>query len=377
MSHMADQLMLRKHIVRQQQQLTRAVANEIPTDMKGCASISMNETPTFDHPIQSTLAMPVLMAPTLRTFNGRSNENDPAILTGEPVFLSMTTEDIQEINRCLLEDDSSMISGIPLCNIFKTLTIANHLELPDIQKKIKAWAGTRFFITKYPKTDIEVLLTIGSAQKVIWADDDISLDPTNISQKLVMVIPDKAQVKITTLTMSNESGECDRTDDPAWIQDGLRQQLLLLHHEAAKHTKPTSMLINLRNQVWWPGMPEQCKKHYLTCSICMPLAKRESYPGIKIIHGERFSNSILDLKILPKDIANRTGCPCILTCVDDASSFTVSPPPLSWENSHLFWVTIEPHSLRGANMGRWHAHCEIIFKNFFFGVWFQKVSICG
>ena len=68
----------------------------------------------------------------------------------KPVFLKMTTDDIAEVARATTADET-LISSVPISQLYTVMTGATGVKvLPDTMKKIKAWAGIRFFLVTPP-----------------------------------------------------------------------------------------------------------------------------------------------------------------------------------------------------------------------------------
>ena len=209
-----------------------------------------------------------------------------------------------------MKEDNTLISGVPLSLMFDVLTgdsAAKDKALPDVMKKIKAWAGKRFFIVTPPATSMPLLYTLGSTQVMHWIGDDVCC------KRLVMVIPKFAAVTTTSLQPAVAEAKVDGLE---WASDDLRHQLLLMHHECQLHAKPSAMLRQLEERAWWPSIWVDINKHFDACSVCTPLTAITRRPGMSIIMSQRFHTVVVDHWIIPADIQAACGVTAILTMAD-------------------------------------------------------------
>lgn len=345
MSHMSDLIEERRYCQQREQQLRNdpgileryelSVANHVeanathsPNDEDDTYVCTQVTTAVSSHEKQTSPMMFVMPSLTLPTAHTIKPEDPPDLrrLVYDPVILDMSPAEAAEIVRAGKADAETTVHGVPLSLMYKYYTEGKKAEglpagLTEDKKRMNAWAGVRFFVHPHPGTTHDMLFTLAQTTRYPYSDGLVSCNVK--SNKLVPVIPKYAAVKTTMLVSGDGSA---KMSSALWASNDMRKQCLLMAHECCGHQKPNAMYKTLQMMVWWPTMKADCDKHYLVCAVCEPLQKRQDHPGLSVACAQRWRVIVVDLKIMPFEIGERTGVPAILTTVDMATSFTVYSP---------------------------------------------------
>ena len=100
------------------------------------------------------------------------------------------------MHRAYLNDDTEYLS-VPIKLIYRNIALNDTSDIPrDVVKKAEAWRDAMFFAETLQDTTFLILHTPAAMQLLLWPDSPD--DDTDLSEMLVTVIPDMAQVRITT-----------------------------------------------------------------------------------------------------------------------------------------------------------------------------------
>ena len=235
--------------------------------------------------------------------------------------LQLTPDDVQEIHRAYLDDDSEY-SSVQMKLIYRIIALNDTTDIPsDVIKKVEAWRDTMFFVHTLPNTEHPILYTPASLQILMWPDT--GADNTDLTKMLVTVIPDLARVKITSTESIVDDSLMEKGHH---MNHDLRMDVLMLSHNCAQHPSLAQTIRNVAATAWFPGIKSYVADYYNSCTICLPKRDAHRSVGISIMAARRFKVIQIDHKILDGDIAKATGIPAILTIICMATRMAIYIP---------------------------------------------------
>ena len=110
---------------------------------------------------------------------------------------------------------------------------------------------------------MSVLYTPHSYTRQVVSEVDDNEMPT-----LVLVLPDKVKVRVSTITLRDRSFE--GADGHKWSEWYLREDLQWIIHTApTSHTPLLESIQMLKRTVWFPGMEEAMRRHIDACAMSL------------------------------------------------------------------------------------------------------------
>ena len=186
-----------------------------------------------------------------------------------------------------------------------------------VVKKARACQAKRFWVLTPPDTSTPLLYTQASFQVVKGDEIKLNDDIAPLTHTLVLVVPPTAAVRLS----STESiCEIDNSDELHYMHEYLWEDLLWQTHDAlTPHPSIAATYRNMQRIAYRPGLIKLIRNYIDACPVC--LAKRKGKPtvGAGIVANQRFWFVMADHKVLDADIAEVTGIPAILVCMDMAT----------------------------------------------------------
>ena len=211
--------------------------------------------------------------------------------------------------------DSSTFNGVSISDLYRAVTNVDSKSVPStVTTKISPWIGTIFFSAIPPGSNVPMLYTPASHQRLSPGNHEIpEIDRT---KHLVMVCPMSAAVQITDLqTITVDSAISERSTTPLssdilqttpigtdYMEHDLLKDVVLFCHNVNNHPSVTHTILLVQDLIWFPKLVEYVTYHVYNCSFCIP--KRQAFVGVgtSILAAARLSVLYLDHKVLDKDI---------------------------------------------------------------------------
>ena len=144
----------------------------------------------------------------------------------------LNAKDVIEMHRAYLSDDTEYLPvPMKLIYMYRIIALNDASDIPsDVVKKVEAWRDTMFFAETLQDTEFPILYTPADMQLLLWPDSPE--DDTDLSKMLVTVIPDMAQVRITTPEAIVAEGEMEKDH---YMNHDLKMDVLTMAHNCAHH----------------------------------------------------------------------------------------------------------------------------------------------
>ena len=209
-------------------------------------------------------------------------------------------------------DLASTYAGIRIKDIYDQLQSGTPHHNTKHAATIKAWSNKMFFLVDVGVPGMPALYTPSSQARLVHGDS-----PTDATKLLVPVIPDLAQVRLSTRSLSSTPFD---ESAPACSRVFLRDDVLwLIHYRPTPHTGKVDTIKLAMRQAWWPGIEHDAELAFQYCPVCSQSRAVERSVGVGIKSHSRFTWLIIDDKILPAAIQAVTSYVSILGMVDPAS----------------------------------------------------------
>jgi len=217
--------------------------------------------------------------------------------------------------------DTSMFNGVSISDIYRVVTQIDSKVVPQLTvQKISPWIGTIFFAATPPGSNLPLLYTQASHQRLSPGNHEIpAIDRT---KHLVMVCPKSASVQITNLeTIVDPADSSSPVRDASsndiiqhtpigthYMDHDLIKDIVLLCHNVNNHPSLALTILLVEDLIWFPKLIEYVTDHVHTCPLCIP--KRTAFVGVgtSILAAVRLSVLYLDHKVLDNDI-KQAGAP--------------------------------------------------------------------
>ena len=113
---------------------------------------------------------------------------------------------------------------------------------------------------------------------------------------LVPYVPREAKVQ---LVEHEHIHEYDKTQEE-WMreQHEMRSQIIMMYHDNEGHPKEGHTRVNVRSAAYWPEIKAGVKKHYESCSQCLPERKIREQVGHGILSLRRLMSIQIDHYVL-------------------------------------------------------------------------------
>jgi hypothetical protein len=225
--------------------------------------------------------------------------------------LPLDEDSIARIAASYCGDRRTFAHGLSLADIYAHLTNENAHQV--VSNRAAVVVNGKFFACKHPNSEAHVLLYTRSSFQIVDGDRDLT-------NRLVLVIPETPRSEPLLASV-----------DPLH-RDGvtLREELLVLSHEAQGHCGQEKSAIFLRQICWWPSLLQDVSKHVMTCQQCAGRRSSSRAAGYQVIASERFSFIFIDHKALPESITNVCSVTAVLSIVDSVSGYAKFSPVTSY-----------------------------------------------
>jgi hypothetical protein len=233
-------------------------------------------------------------------------------------LLAISESDWDEIAGAY-QGDQSRVQGITLSDLYMCLAKGGEGVDAVTQQTIRAWEQKLYFYIEPPGVPSGggVIFTPRS-QTRMYALEAGRTDDTRV---LVLVVPDGAEVRITTASM-DESEEALREHE--WLRIDLRRDILLFCHDNVPgHRDFVETLRAVREFMWFPQMLTYVREHWEMCAHCLERRRGAVSVGTGIGTYRRAAVVQGDHKVLTKEEALLAGYVAVLTLVCVATRFTI------------------------------------------------------
>ena len=235
--------------------------------------------------------------------------------------LQLNATDVIEMHRAYLNDDTEYAS-VPMKLIYRIIALNDATDIPsDVAKKVEAWRDTMFFAETLQDTEFPILYAPAAMQLLLWPDS--TEDDTDLSKLLVTVIPDMAQVRITTPEAIVAEDEMEQGH---YMNHDLKMDVLMMAHNCAHHPSIAQTTRNVAALAWFPSIKTYTAEYFDSCSICQPRRKAHRSVGISIMGVRRVKAIQADFVILDNGVAQKTDMTAILTLICMASRMAMYVP---------------------------------------------------
>ena len=202
-------------------------------------------------------------------------------------------------------DDSTFLK-MKLSEVYEVLTAEGNKVAQLHKERILSWKQ-RVFAVAVCKDGTPALFVPRSFLRL---DDDDDEEPV-VKAELVLLVPEGAQVKITTADVvydAEAEGEMQ-----LWMKEDLRTDYVLMAHEYSLHARWHEMWSFISERAWWPAMAADIKKHMLECGLCNAKAKAYRLAGYGLVALVLYRHICMDHKEMPDWLYEKTGVKACLT----------------------------------------------------------------
>ena len=222
-----------------------------------------------------------------------------------------------EIQRAYATDNEEF-NGVTLAQIYSQLALGDKAVNHTTNNKVKAWKNRLFFpVTIHLETPVTVLFTPYTCTREVVSEIGDNEMPT-----LVLVLPDKVKVRVSTVTVEDHSFE--GVEGHKWSQWYLREDLQWIIHTApTPHTPLIESIQMLKRTVWFAGLEDAMRRHIDACAMCLPPRVGRIGVGMGLKMLIRFKLIYIDDKMLSPEMAELTGYVSVLTIWEAATGITV------------------------------------------------------
>ena len=269
-------------------------------------------------------AMPVAIHTFHQPVKGASNEMPR--LPGFPVQLPQgtaaytllfTNQQWSEIAAAYARDTQE-VAGVRMSEIHSVLHFNPDQFNSSTTNKIRQWNNRMIFplmiAGAQPEAgedgdDHPVLYTPATATR------DVAMEDTG-PPDLLLIVPDNAEVRMSEVSLTEypftpTKADCDYAK---WC---LREDIIwLAHNTSTPHATLNATIARVKEQVWFKGLEEACRKHVDTCAICLALklVRKSINDGLRC--SARFWLIQVDDKVLSKRLQEVTGYWSITSIVE-------------------------------------------------------------